>query len=172
MNAKKLVTTLLLLFVAVSAGTIAVKEWSTQTATPASVSVNAPVPAAVSSTPATSEKASQAKVVAYYFHGNMRCRTCKAIEALTREAIETGFADDIKNGRVALEVVNIEEAGNEHYVQDYQMTLRSVVLVRYEGSKQGDWKRLDEVWKLVGNRDEFIRLVREQTTNLLQGKAL
>ncbi len=117
---------------------------------------------------AASENAAPIKVVAYYFHGNMRCYSCKLIESFTVEAIETGFADDIKSGRVELKSVNVEESGNEHYIQDYQLASRSVVVARFEEGQQKDWRRLDEVWQLVRDKEAFICFVQEQITNLLK----
>ncbi|MDD3183242.1 MAG: nitrophenyl compound nitroreductase subunit ArsF family protein [Alphaproteobacteria bacterium] len=195
MNTKKITTLVLLLFVVASVGTIVAKERGAQPAPEAAIataatevvaaqpashieeqpvsaeSVQAQNTSSAAVAPAAQEKAAPAKVVAYYFHGNMRCTTCKKIEALTTEAIETGFADDIKSGRVELKVVNVEESGNEHYIQDYQLASRSVVVARYEGEAQKDWKRLDEVWQLVSDKDAFIRFVQEQTTNLLKGQS-
>lgn len=153
MNIKKIITLVLLVFVVASVGTIVAKERGVQPAPQTVQNITVP-----------------AKVVAYYFHGNMRCITCKKIEALTTEAIETGFADDIKSGRVELKVVNVEESGNEHFIQDYELASRSVVVARYEGEVEKDWKRLDEVWQLVGDKDAFIRFVQEQTANLLKGQ--
>jgi len=36
------------------------------------------------------------KVVAYYFHTNTRCDTCRKIEAYSHEAIEEGFKTELK----------------------------------------------------------------------------
>lgn len=195
MNTKKITTLVLLLFVVASIGAIVAKETDAlpapeaAIATPATEVVAAqpaapteeqPVSAAfvqaqntssAAATPTVQENTAPAKVVAYYFHGNMRCTTCKKIEDLTTEAIETGFADDIKAGRVELKVVNVEESGNEHYIQDYQLASRSVVVARYEGEAQKDWKRLDGVWQLVSDKDAFVRFVQEQTANLLKGQS-
>ena len=39
------------------------------------------------------------KVIAYYLHGHRRCATCIKLEAYTKEAIETGFAELLEQGR-------------------------------------------------------------------------
>lgn len=184
MNAKKIATALLILFVVASVGTIVAKEMGAmvptatsapQTAGAIPIAPAAPQAAQQPAQPVAVQKQSEtsapAKVVAYYFHGNYRCPTCRKIEALTTEAIQTRFADDLKNGRVELKVINIEESANEHYVQDYQLASRSVVVARYEGGNQKDWKRLDAVWQLTGDKEAFIRLVQDETTALLKGKS-
>ena len=169
MNTKKITTLVLMLFVVASVGTIVAKERGVTT--PAA----APAPQATEavSTPSTvtpEEKTATvpAKVVAYYFHGNVRCMTCRKLEELTTEAIQGGFAQDIKDGRVELKIVNLDEPGNEHYAQDYQLASRSVVVARFDGQTQKSWKRLDEVWQLVrGDREAFLSFVRGETAALL-----
>ena len=109
------------------------------------------------------------KVVVYYFHGNTRCITCKKIESFARSAIESGFAAELKTGRIEFRSVNVEEPNNEHYVQDYQLVTRSVVLSRIRNDKQDTWKNLDQVWTLVRDPDVFNRYVVDETKQLLGG---
>ena len=54
-------------------------------------------------------------VVAYYFHGKVRCVTCKSIEAFAHEAIQSGFAEQLGQRRIVWRVVNYEQPGNEHF---------------------------------------------------------
>ena len=116
---------------------------------------------------AQSAKASP-KLVAYYFHGNMRCRTCRTIEAYAKEAVQTGFAEALSDGRLAFRVVNIEEPANEHFVQDYQLTTRSVVLVQFADGKQEQWKNLARVWELVRDKEAFLKYVQDETRSYLE----
>jgi len=53
-------------------------------------------------------------------------------------------------------------AGNEHFIQDYQLFSKSLVLVAKEGSKQTRWENLQEVWTLVGNKEAFIKYVQAE----------
>ena len=108
-------------------------------------------------------------VVAYYFHGNFRCQTCRKIEALSREAVESGFPEDLKVGRLEWRVINVEEPGNEHFIQDYQLFSKSLVLVAKEGSKQTRWKNLQKVWTLVGDKEGFIQYVQDEIRAYLRG---
>lgn len=109
------------------------------------------------------------KVVAYYFHATIRCVTCKMIEDLSRVALISGFPEEIKNGRLEFKAVNIEEPANQHYLKDYQLITRSLVLVRFEGEKQEKWKTLERVWELVDKKEEFEKYVKEETKNFLTG---
>ena len=77
---------------------------------------------------ATAKKvpAAQSKsfIVAYYFHGNFRCPTCKKIEQYSRESIEFNFPNQLKSGALVFQPVNIDEPKNQHFVQDYQLVTR------------------------------------------------
>ena len=87
MNARKAVTALLLLFVAISIGFLVTRELVGDKTSDE----------LVTSDPGSVE---QAELIAYYFHGTRRCSTCKSLEIYTKEALETGFRDDIDTGRI------------------------------------------------------------------------
>lgn len=171
MNAQKIVSLLLLLFLIASVGTIVAKETGSTAPMTAPEFLSTP---SVEENPskASVENKDFAKVVAFYFYGNVRCTTCRTMQTLATEAIETGFADEIKNGRLQMISINVDEPGNEHYVNDYQLTTRAVVLARFEGTTQKEWKNLDKIWNLVRNRPAFIEYVQTETTHILNGKTL
>jgi len=115
------------------------------------------------------QNVSDSKVVVYYFHGNTRCFTCRAIENFSRAAVGNGFPNELQKGRLEFQAINVEEPANEHFVQDYQLVTRSVVLVRYSDGKQEKWKNLDRVWELVRDNDAFARYVQTETRQFLGG---
>jgi len=106
-------------------------------------------------------------VVAYYFHGSFRCQTCRKLEAFSREAVESGFPEDLKAGRIEWRVINVEEPGNEHFIQDYQLVSKALVLVAKDGSKQTQWKNLQDIWTLVNNKEAFIKYVQTEIRSYL-----
>jgi hypothetical protein len=110
------------------------------------------------------------KVVAYYFHGTYRCTTCRNIESFAREAVQTGFGDELKAGKVEWRALNVEEPANRHFIKDYQLYTRSVVLASYQGDKQLRWKNLDQVWVLVGDKGQFTRYVQNEVKTLLESR--
>lgn len=103
------------------------------------------------------------RVVAYYFHTTYRCATCRAIEAFSREAIETAFAEELAAGRLVLKTVNIEVKGNEHFVKDYSLYTKALVLVNEVRGKKPQWKNLEKVWQFVQDKPRFLRYVQEET---------
>lgn len=111
------------------------------------------------------------RVIAYYFHTTYRCASCRAIEAYSREAIETAFAGQLKDGRLVWKVVNIEVKGNEHFVKDYGLYTKSVVLVNEVRGKPAEWKNLEKVWQLLRDKDKFLRYVQDETRVYLTGRS-
>jgi hypothetical protein len=107
------------------------------------------------------------KVIAYYFHTNARCSTCIKIEKYSHEAIEQGFADELKNGTLEMRVVNYEQPENRHFMQDYKLVSKSLVLVNMVNGKQTKWTNLKLVWQLTGHKDAFLNYVRKEVRGYL-----
>jgi hypothetical protein len=116
---------------------------------------------------AISAQKTDTKVIAYYFHGNYRCYTCTKIESYSREAIEAYFADDLKTGQLEFRPVNVDEPANHHFIQDYQLHTRSLVLTLYRNNQQQKWKNLKDVWQLVRDKDRFYQYVKSETEQFL-----
>ncbi len=103
------------------------------------------------------------RVIAYYFHTTRRCASCRAIEAYSREAIETAFARELKDSRLIWRPVNIEIKGNEHFVKDYQLYTKSLILVNEVRGRAPQWKNLEKVWQLLSDKEKFLQYVRDET---------
>ena len=69
--------------------------------------------------------------------------TCNTIEQLARETAE-------KYKNVKFISVNVEEPQNEHFVRDFQLVSRSVVMER-----NGKIEKFDRVWELVRSPEDF-----------------
>jgi hypothetical protein len=106
-------------------------------------------------------------IVAYYFHGNKRCSTCRKLEAYSTEAIAGGFASELENGDLVWLVVNTDEEANAHFVTDFELVTKSVVLVEYRDGEVVRFKNLKLVWQLVGDQDGFVRYVRDETAGFI-----
>jgi hypothetical protein len=107
------------------------------------------------------------KVVVYYFHTNTRCDTCRKIEAYSHEAIEEGFKTELRNGTLELRVVNYEEPQNRHFIKDFKLVSKSLILVNMVDGKQKEWMNLKLVWELVKNKQAFFNYVQGEVRNYL-----
>lgn len=115
-----------------------------------------------------SEDAKGAHVVAYYFHGQMRCPTCHKLEQYSKEAIETNFKDALASRKLEFKVVNVEDKGNEHYGSDYQLYTKSLILSLVKDGKEIKWKNMDKIWEYVGDKQRFIDYVKSGVADLLK----
>ncbi|HIJ66434.1 MAG TPA: hypothetical protein HPP77_10840 [Candidatus Hydrogenedentes bacterium] len=176
MKARGVVTGVLLLFVVGSVAYMGIKEIApedSQTAVvqPGPAPAGVERPAAESETPGESSAATDAgprAVIAYYFHGDKRCATCLKLEAYAQEALAQHFADDLKNGRLEWKVVNVNEPGNAHFIEDFQLVAKSVVLVALEGERQVESRNLGRIWDLVRDKPAYIEYIRKNTEELLK----
>lgn len=123
-----------------------------------------------SSESATPDRVSRvsSKVIAYYFHVTVRCPTCRKIEAFSDESLKEGFSEDLRAGRLEWRVVNLQYPENRHFIQDYQLFTKSLVIVRRKDGKQVEWKNLERVWELTDNKDQFVRYVQAEVRAYLE----
>jgi hypothetical protein len=109
---------------------------------------------------------SSVKVVVYYFHGNVRCPTCRNMEAFSKEAVETGFLDAVKSGKLRWMAVNVETKGNEHFVRDFKLVTKSVIVA--ETGPSGRWTNLPKIWDFAHDKPAFLRYVQEGIRGFLK----
>ena len=113
-------------------------------------------------------QAGEAKVVAYYFHVTARCVTCRAIESYSREVVERKFGTDIAKGRLQYKLVNVQLPENRHFIKDYQLFTKSLVLVRFDKGRQAEYKVLNETWELVGDKSAMQAYVEREVRDYVK----
>ena len=109
-------------------------------------------------------------VVVYYFHGNARCRRCRLMEAYAGEALKNGFPKELKSGKLVWRRVNTDREENRHFITDYELVTKSLVLSEVRKGKEKRWKNLKEIWQLVGDKASYIKFVQDETRAYLKGK--
>jgi hypothetical protein len=107
-------------------------------------------------------------LVAYYFHGNFRCANCKKIEQYSQEAIEKYFTKELKAKKLTFTLINTDLAQNKHFIEDYQLYTRSLVIAEFKDGKQVRWKNLAKVWNLLNDREKFYQYVKTEIQNYLE----
>jgi hypothetical protein len=156
MNTKRIIQIVLLSFVAVSVVFLIVGESQKR--------------AAAANAPQSSNTVSDAKtkVIAFYFHGNFRCVSCRKLESVSRQAVQNGFTDQLKRGDLQWRTVNVEESANEHFISDYHLFSRSLVLVRFKDGKQVEYKNLMKAWELLRDDEALKKYVQSEVRSYLQ----
>jgi len=125
-------------------------------------------PAAISDT-AHAAPANNHKVVVYYFYFTPRCQTCLNMEAFSKEAVETGFVNELKQGAVEWHSYDTGKKEFEHYWNDFKLETKSLIMVDMQDGKQLRWKNCDKIWDLVGDKPDFFKYVQEEVRAYLHG---
>jgi hypothetical protein len=107
------------------------------------------------------------KVFAYYFHGDRRCTTCRKLEAYSGEAFQVGFKTEIADSTLVWRAVNYDRKENKHFIDDYKLYTKTLILSHVRGGKEIEWVNLDKIWQLVRDKDKFIRYVQTETRKFL-----
>ena len=110
------------------------------------------------------------RVVAMYFHRTRRCPTCMKISTYTEEAVRGGFARQIKDGRVALHLIDFQNPKNRAYTKYYKITRPTLIVTDVRGGKVTSWKPLPKVWSLVFEKKKFLAYVQGAVRGYLEVK--
>ena len=122
--------------------------------------------AAASGNPTKAETVSDGLVV-YYFHSNVRCPTCRSIESQAQETVQTHFASQLSDGEVVWKIVNYEQPSAKSLATKFEIQMPVIVLAKMKDGKTEDWKRLDKVWAVVGDKPAFVAYVRGEVEQML-----
>jgi hypothetical protein len=120
------------------------------------------------SSAASQPETTDTKVIAYYFHVTVRCVTCRTIESYSREVVEQKFGADIAKGRLEFKLVNLQLPENKHFVKDYQLFTKSLVLVRFDKGRQAEYRVLNNTWELVGDKSAMQAYVEREVRDYLK----
>ena len=106
----------------------------------------------------------ESHVLVRYFHGDVRCQTCLQFEDWAKTAAQS-FPDELASGQLQWQLINFDLPENKHYIKDYNLVEKSLVLVKQENGKTIRWKNVEEFWDFGENqKQEFVSYVH----NLIQ----
>jgi hypothetical protein len=154
---KTAVNVVLIAFIAVSIGYAAFKAAGGQKNT-----LGGPV--AVIATP----DREKAKVVLYYLHPTGRCARCIAMEKYTQETVEKYFQEQVKNGTLEFKSLNTDERQNRHFINDYKLVTKALVITLVKGGKEQKYDNLTGIWQNVGSQVSFYDYVRTNVEKYLK----
>ena len=108
------------------------------------------------------------RFVATYFYTNVRCPSCLTIERLTSETIQAAFAEQLGSGLLYWRAVNLDGKGNFHYVKDYNLYTKSVIISEEVEGREVRWENLVKVWELLRNEEKFRKYIREEIVSFME----
>jgi hypothetical protein len=107
-------------------------------------------------------------VFVYYFYGDKRCVTCKKLEGYAKEALDAYFSQQLASGEVVWKPLNTDLPENKHFVKDYELVTKSVVLSKNKDGKEVIWQNLDKIWDKVRDKDDYLSYIKENVTEILK----
>ena len=113
-------------------------------------------------------KTESGQVIVYYFHTTFRCASCKKIEQYTKESVENYFKKELESGKLLFKIINIEEEGNGHFVDDYKLYTKSVVLSLWKNGKEVKSKNLERVWDFLRSKEKFYGYIKREVELFLK----
>jgi hypothetical protein len=69
-----------------------------------------------------------------------------------------------------MKAVNVQEPRNNHFIKDYRLYTKSVIVSDILKGKEARWKNLQRVWELVRKDKAFKGYVQKEVEEYLQGK--
>ncbi|MFC1589914.1 nitrophenyl compound nitroreductase subunit ArsF family protein [Candidatus Omnitrophota bacterium] len=108
------------------------------------------------------------KVIAYYFHGDLRCLTCNKMEQYTKEAIDRDFEEEVAEGTVVFKAINVEEEENRHFTDEYQLYTKTLIISQVEDGKEVRYKNLNKIWEYVMDKERFSDYVTGEINDYLK----
>jgi len=118
----------------------------------AALASRVPQPVAAADAPAD-------RVVVMYFHRTQRCPTCLKMGSYTEEAVTTGFAQQIKDGKVAFHYVDFQNERNAAISNGYKIGGPTLIVAKVAGNKVAEYKNLREMWTKVRDKQAFVDYV-------------
>lgn len=98
-------------------------------------------------------------VLVTYFTTDVRCASCVRIEMLTRQSVEQGFAPLVAEGRVVFQTINVDRPENRHFIKDYKLVSKTVIVSDMHDGREQRWVNLQEVWFKLRDPAEFERYI-------------
>ncbi len=142
----------LLLLIVVGVGYVLLRDWIPQNGEAADAEIQI--------TPAT-------RLMVSYFAQGKNCVTCEKLPLLTRQGLEMHFKEQLDAGIIVWRAVNVDAPSNEHYIEEYTLYTKSVVLSRMADGKEVAWKNLEKIWDLVGDDEAFIAYIQAEVNAML-----
>jgi len=122
----------------------------------------------VAPTTDSSDRVNADSVDVVYFHRAQRCHSCTYAEDQTVYTLETYFSEELTNGIITFQSVNVQDEANAALIEKYgaytsQLFIRTI---------QGDTEYIEEViefWQFIEDDEGFSSLIITKITEALEG---
>ncbi|MCC6697338.1 MAG: hypothetical protein IT365_17040 [Candidatus Hydrogenedentes bacterium] len=155
MTTKRVIAAMLVVFALGSVGFMAVRE-STQRETTVPLEPSKGV-----------DPGPFPSVIIYFFDSDKECTTCSQLESYALETIQRDFAPELSSGKLQWRAINVDQPQNEHYVTEYGLYSKAVVVSRVENGQEMRWENLEDIWELVYDKPAYQEYIRANVKDFL-----
>jgi hypothetical protein len=106
-------------------------------------------------------------VAAYYFYTTDRDEDSRKAEKLAYDALTSQFSAALRAGKLEWYALNSDLPENKHYLTNYGVPPRSLLIIEYKGSQALQWRNCDKIWNLVNNEESFKNYVIKEVNGYL-----
>jgi thiol-disulfide isomerase/thioredoxin len=100
--------------------------------------------------PANTQIQKKDGIIVYYFYAKPRCVSCKKIETYTQESVSA-----LNNSKVVYKAIDLDDSANKHYMKDYKLFTKAVVLSEIKNGEEVKSKNLVDIWTKLGDEKAF-----------------
>ncbi len=106
-------------------------------------------------------------VIVYFFYNDIRCDVCLKLEVYAVEALKTHFSEELDSGAIQWQMLSMDDPENEHFLIDFELYSKSVVLVELEDGERVRFKNLEDIWDLVYDKPAYMQYIRTNVLDFL-----
>ena len=90
------------------------------------------------------------------------------IEQWSGETVNENLKDLVTAGRLQWQALNMELPENDHFIKEFNLFTKSVIVGEYKDGKLVRWTNLPDIWKLTRDRGKFVDYVAGETRKFME----
>lgn len=97
----------------------------------------------------------------YFFYNDIYCSTCEKLEHYALSTIQKAHPESLTLGTLQWRTLDMRTPENKHYVEDFGLYSKSIVLVAFEDGAIVRFENLEAIWDKVGDETEYRQYIQE-----------
>jgi hypothetical protein len=110
------------------------------------------------------------RVDVVYFHRTNRCHSCTYAEEQIRYTLGQYFSDELRSGMVTFRSVDVQNPDNTEIIEKCGAYTSQLFLITVTNDSE-NVEHVEEIWKLIGEDEDFSNLVKDKITDALERAA-
>lgn len=109
---------------------------------------------------------SKAQLALYYFHGDVRCQTCLALENFAKLTVDSLYNDKVESEDLIFQTVNYDLEQSKNLVDQLGITYQALVIVDYR-VEPPTVVNLEKIWDYSSDQAAYSAYVKENLDQFL-----